>query len=209
MTLTGTVIDDHALRLSVFLAEPGAQATAVYRFGHWLEQEGHKIFLVGTVLHILMIFVRRFTDITTGVYINSHAHSSGLMIPHFGGIVVGRDIVMGRNCNILHDVTLGVAGRDEKRGSPVIGDRVYIAPGAKVFGQITIGNDAAVGANAVVLKSVPDRAVMGGIPAHVISLQGSFEFIKYRNMEHDVERQHKSALRDEPKSDRTEEAETS
>ena len=60
-------------RLSVFLAEPGAQATAVYRFGHWLEQEGHKIFLVGTVLHILMIFVRRFTDITTGVYINSHA----------------------------------------------------------------------------------------------------------------------------------------
>ena len=75
------------------------------------------------------------------------------MIPHFGGIVVGRDIVMGRNGNILHDVTLGVAGRDEKRGSPVIGDRVYIAPGAKVFGQITIGNDAAVGANAVVLKA--------------------------------------------------------
>ena len=57
---------------------------------------------------------------------------------------------------------IGAAGRGERRGFPVLGDRVYVAPGAKLIGPITVGNDVAVGANAVVTKDVADRAVVGG-----------------------------------------------
>ncbi len=97
----------------------------------------------------------------------------GFYIGHAGGIVVHPDAVIGANCNISQGVTIGEGGRAEARGVPRIGDRVYIAPGAKVFGKITIGNDVAIGANAVVNKDVPDSAVVGGVPAKIISMKGS------------------------------------
>jgi serine O-acetyltransferase len=72
----------------------------------------------------------------------------GLYIGHFGGIFVNDDVVMGENCNLSQGVTIGLGGRREKRGCPKIGDRVFIGPGAKLFGAIEIGNDVAIGANA-------------------------------------------------------------
>ena len=186
-------------RFLTFLIEPCVQATVVYRFGHWLDTTPPKLRLLRYGLQFFFFFARRFTEITTGIYMTSNTKiGPGLLMPHFGGIVVGPDIVIGRNCNILHGVTIGRAGREEKRGSPQIGDRVYIAPGAKVLGKITIGNDVAIGANAVVVKSVPDRAVVGGNPAKIISYRGSFEFIQYFNMETDPEREQSLVLRDQP-----------
>jgi len=102
---------------------------------------------------------------------------SGFYIGHFGGVVVNGSCVIGNNCNLSHDVTLGVAGRAERRGAPILGDNVYIAPGAKVIGPITIGNNAAIGANCVVTRDVPENAVVVGIPGRVISLSGSHDFI--------------------------------
>ena len=104
----------------------------------------------------------------------------GFYIGHFGGIIISGGAVIGRNCNISQGVTIGVAGRGENRGIPVIGDCVYIGPGAKVIGKIRVGNNVAIGANAVVTKDVPDNAVVGGVPAKVISMNGSFEFINNR-----------------------------
>jgi len=104
---------------------------------------------------------------------------SGLCIGHFGGIVIHGNTVIGRDCNISHGVTIGWTTRGERRGAPVIGDRVYIASGAKIIGHIVIGNDVAIGANCVVTKDVPDHAVVVGVPGHVISMDGSQGYIAF------------------------------
>ena len=103
---------------------------------------------------------------------------SGLYIGHFGGIVVNVAVIIGENCYIGQGVTLGQVNRGKHKGNPVIGDNVYIGAGAKIIGNIKIGNNVAVGANAVVTKDVPDFAVVVGIPARVISYNGSEEYIE-------------------------------
>ncbi|TSK06246.1 MAG: hypothetical protein FPO08_13930 [Geobacter sp.] len=86
---------------------------------------------------------------------------------------------MGECCNLSQGVTIGQAGRGAQQFVPVIGDRVYIGPGAKIFGKVSIGSDVAIGANAVVTKDLPDNAVAVGIPAKVINLGSSRDFINY------------------------------
>ncbi|HEX7029258.1 MAG TPA: serine O-acetyltransferase [Gammaproteobacteria bacterium] len=102
---------------------------------------------------------------------------SGFYIGHFGGIFVSGDAVIGRNCNISQGVTIGKTNRGERKGHPVIGDNVYVAPGAKIFGKVRVGNNVAIGANCVVSRDVPDNAVVVGIPCRVISRKGSGEYI--------------------------------
>jgi serine acetyltransferase len=77
---------------------------------------------------------------------------------------------------------------DARRPYRPIGDRVYIGPGACLFGPIEVGDDVAVGANAVVTRSLPDRAVAVGIPAQIVSQKGSFDYVQYRGMEVDASR---------------------
>jgi serine O-acetyltransferase len=76
----------------------------------------------------------------------------------------------------------------DRQGFPVIGDRIYIGPNTIVIGGIEIGNDVAIGAGAVVMQSVPVSAVVAGNPAKILSYQGSFEMVSYKNMEKDTER---------------------
>ncbi|WP_448619344.1 serine O-acetyltransferase [Geodermatophilus sp. URMC 65] len=102
---------------------------------------------------------------------------SGFYIGHFGGIVVNERAVIGRNCNISQQVTLGQANRGRRKGYPVVGDDVYLGPGAKVVGAVRIGDDVAIGANCVVTEDVPDHAVVVGVPGRVISLDGSAEYV--------------------------------
>ena len=85
----------------------------------------------------------------------------GLYINHPGGIVVNSGSVIGANCNLSHEVTLGQANRGARAGLPVVGDGVYIGPGAKIVGAVRVGDDVAIGANAVVTSDVPDHAVVG------------------------------------------------
>lgn len=101
----------------------------------------------------------------------------GFYIGHFGSIIVNPKVKIGKNCNISQNVTLGHKVRGENRGSPVIGDNVYIAPGVKIFGNINIGNNVAIGANCVVTKDIPDNGVVVGIPGKVISNEGSEGYV--------------------------------
>jgi serine O-acetyltransferase len=113
---------------------------------------------------------------------------SGFYIGHFGGIVVNENSVIGKNCNISHGVTLGEANRGEKKGSPILGDNVYIGPGAKIVGAVRVGNDVAIGANCVVTKDVPDHSVVVGIPGHVISQEGSAGYVNRTDYEGKIRR---------------------
>jgi serine O-acetyltransferase len=97
---------------------------------------------------------------------------------HPGGIVVNDECRIGANCNLSQGVTLGQANRGPRAGAPRIGDRVYVGPGAKVLGAVSVGSDAAIGANAVVTRDVPDGAVVVGIPATVLSFATSAGYIE-------------------------------
>jgi serine O-acetyltransferase len=172
----------------LFFAQ-GAQAALVYRVGHWwYTRLNAKIPLVRG-LYLLHFFFFRLAEILTGISLEPKAEiGPGLYIGHFGGIIVGSGVTLGANCNLSQGVTLGVDGRGERRGSPQVGDRVFIGPGAKVFGKITIGHDVVIGANAVVNRSLPDRAVAVGVPAKIVSYAGSFDFVTYTGMEQDAAR---------------------
>ena len=97
----------------------------------------------------------------------------GLYVGHFGGINISGAAKIGRNCFISQGITIGAAGQGDHRGAPQIGDGVYIAPGARIFGKITIGNDCKIGANCVVHKDVPNGATVvttGG--CEILSIYG-------------------------------------
>ena len=86
------------------------------------------------------------------------------------GVVIHNDAVIGENCVISQQVTIG-GGNSHYPGLPIIGNNVFISHGAVVFGGIIIGNNVTIGANAVVNKPVPDNAVVGGVPAKILKIK--------------------------------------
>lgn len=101
----------------------------------------------------------------------------GFYIGHWGEIVINEKAIIGNNCNISQGVTIGQINRGDKKGTPNIEDNVYIGPGAKILGEITIRQNSAIGANAVVIKDVLPDTTVGGIPAKEISNIGSNGYI--------------------------------
>lgn len=122
-----------------------------------------RLLLVLLRLRFHRLSVRLGFSIPPGVF------GPGLSIAHHGTIVVNAKTRVGRNCRIHCDVNIG----DLRGKTPRIGNNVYIGPGAKIFGDIDIGDDVAIGANAVVNRSVPSNVTVGGVPAKVISQEGS------------------------------------
>ena len=131
----------------------------VYRIFRWFHERG-------IPTQPIRFIVERFVEVTTGISIPVEACvGKGLRIHHFGGIVIHPQAVIGEGCTIYHDVTLGDLGG--WGGAPRIGNHVLIGVGAKLIGQIEVGDGSRIGANAVVLRSVPPRHLAVGIPARV------------------------------------------
>ncbi len=136
---------------------PGVHAVIVLRFGQWARS---RAFLFRILLDPLYFVLNLLIQVMWGIEIpRATTVGPGLFIGHFGGITVSASAVLGNNCSISQNVTIGVAGSGDRLGVPVIGDNVYIAPGARLFGKITIGHNVKIGANAVIYKSVPDNSV--------------------------------------------------
>ncbi len=95
----------------------------------------------------------------------------GFYIGHFGTMVINAGAVIGKNCNIAHLVTIGQISQGEKKGAPVIGDRVWMGTGAVIVGGIRIGSDVLIAPNAFVNTDVPDHSIVIGNPAVIKSRQ--------------------------------------
>jgi serine O-acetyltransferase len=115
----------------------------------------------------ILVLRHRWWSIVTGADVPVNCQiGGGLRIPHPNGIVIHPDAVIGPNCHIFQQVTIGLL---DDSGAPRIGGHVDIGAGAKILGRVTIGHHAKIGANAVVLSDVPEGATAVGIPARVIS----------------------------------------
>jgi serine O-acetyltransferase len=148
----------------------GFWALLVYRFGHArFVIRNRYLRLPWTLVYIVMNkFVEVFCGITIGA---TSVIGRRLCIEHHGGIVVHGAAVIGDDCLIRHGVTLGNAGRADPMGAPRIGNRVEIGAGAKILGRVSVGDDAIIGANAVVTRDVPEGAIVGGVPARIIKMR--------------------------------------
>lgn len=131
--------------------------------------------------YLLLFFIKwikRHYSFKYGIQIPGNTQiGKGFYIGHFGTIVVNGNAIIGDNVNLSQGVTIGQANRGRNIGSPIIGNEVYIGPGAKIIGNVKIGNNVAIGANAVVTNDIPDDAVVGGVPAKIISMNGSNGYI--------------------------------
>ncbi len=147
--------------LEVVLLYPGLHAVWGYRVGHWLWR--HHLKLLGR-------WVSQITRNLTGIEIHPGASiGSGFFIDHGMGVVIGETSEVGNEVTLYHGVTLGGTSLNKGKRHPTIGDRVVIGAGAKVLGAITVGEDTRIGANAVVVKSVPANSVVVGVPGQNIA----------------------------------------
>jgi serine O-acetyltransferase len=146
----------------------------VFRLGCWSMSQPKLVRLIiapiyfvanGTIKILWGIEIPRGMNIGAGFYIG-----------HFGGIIISDRASIGSNCSISQGVTIGTSGQGWKSGAPTIGNNVYIAAGAKVFGKILIGNNVKIGANAVVHKSIPDHAIVVAYPGFKILAYQEPEF---------------------------------
>ena len=147
--------------MELLLAYPGLQAVWAHRTEHWLWERGFKL------------LARWFSQITrfwTGIEIHPGAKiGHSFFIDHGMGVVIGETAEIGNNVTLYHGVTLGGTSLQKGKRHPTLEDEVVIGAGAKVLGNITIGSHSRVGANAVVVKSVPPNSVVVGIPGQVVS----------------------------------------
>lgn len=145
--------------------EPSLWAIVSYRFGRW--GRARRFFLFRAVCVAIDAPIYWLTMVIAGVHIpRSCEIGGGLKIWHFGGVFLNPATRIGRNCTLRQNVCLG-----SRRGSldaPRLGDDVEVGVGAVVIGDICLGDNCVVGANAVVLQSVPAGATVAGNPARVV-----------------------------------------
>lgn len=142
----------------------GFLAVQAYRVAHWLWQTGRRD---------MAYFFQMRTSEVFGVDIHPAAHvGKGIMIDHAHSIVIGETAVVGDNVSLLHSVTLGGTGKQEEDRHPKIGNGVLIGAGAKVLGNIKVGDNSRIASGSVVLNEVPPCKTVAGVPARVVGDAG-------------------------------------
>ncbi len=147
-----------------FLYFKGFHALQTHRVAHWLWKQGRTNMALYLQSRVSSLF---------GVDIHPAAvMGRGIMMDHATGIVIGETAVVGDDVSILHDVTLGGTGKETEDRHPKIGNGVLISVGAKVLGNIHVGECARVAAGSVVLHAVPAHCTVAGVPAKVVGCAG-------------------------------------
>lgn len=151
-------------KLEIFLLYQGVHAIIYHRLAHWFYR--HKLLFFARI-------ISQWSRFWTGIEIHPGAKiGKRLVIDHGMGIVIGETAEIGDDCLLYHGVTLGGTGKDAGKRHPTIGNNVLISCGAKVLGPFTVGDNARIAANAVVLSEIPENATAVGIPAQVVRIAG-------------------------------------
>ena len=148
------------------ISRQGLWAMVLYRFGRWRYDIRWR--WLRMPFSFIYKALKPIIEILTGIELPCEATlGRRCRIDHFGGIVISGDAVFGDDCVIRNGVTVGLKYTGQ-RGAPIVGNRVDIGAGAKILGPIRIGDDVAIGANAVVLVDVPSDSIAVGVPARVL-----------------------------------------
>lgn len=146
--------------LEIVLTYPGVHALFFHRISHWLHE--HHLYLLARI-HA------QFWRSVTGIEIHPGAKiAAGVFIDHGMGVVIGETAEVERNVVLYHGVTLGGTGKHQGKRHPTIRQGAMISAHAQVLGPIEIGENAKIGAGAVVLKDVPKNTTAVGIPARIV-----------------------------------------
>lgn len=161
-----------------FLLSPSMMITFWLRIGSWLQSKKN-LFAKIAIIPVKIIY--KFNALLTGIQfpIGTQLFWGGIRFKHYSGIVIAGSVVVGENCTIHHDVTIGRVFNGKKSGVPTLEDHVVIFPGAKIIGNVHIGSHAVIGTNAVVINDVPPYAVVAGNPANVVSVDNRKCFDEY------------------------------
>jgi len=150
--------------------DPGALAVIVYRFGNW----GYRM-KIPVVRHLVLfvyLFLKMPIVLGFGIYIPVRAKiGKGFIIHNMNGIFISTGVI-GENCTVQQGVTIGAIRPNRWAGKPrppVLGNNVYIGAGAKVLGDVKVGDNSVVGANSVVMTDIPENVTVMGIPARIVS----------------------------------------
>ena len=160
--LTAVVERDPAARgmAQPFLYYKGFHALESYRVSHSLWNQGRNALALYLQNRISEVFA---VDIHPAARIGK-----GILIDHATGVIIGETAVVGDDVSMLHEVTLGGTGKEGGDRHPKVGDGVLIGAGAKILGNIRIGEGSKIAAGSVVLKEVPPHSTVAGIPARVV-----------------------------------------
>jgi serine O-acetyltransferase len=167
--------DSHFFAILFFTQ--GFWAVFQYRIAHWIysyiKWQPFRALFLG-----IMLLWQKTIEVFAGISIPASCKiGHSFYIGHFGGIIINANSAIGNNCNIAQGVTIGVSGQGRKRGVPIIGNGVFIGVNAVVAGKISIGNNVLIGACSLVTNSLPDNVVALGVPAAIISHNGSKGYI--------------------------------
>jgi serine O-acetyltransferase len=150
--------------LEVLFCYPGLQAILFHRFAHWLHTLG---------IPFIPRLISHLSRFITGIEIHPGAViGQGVFIDHGMGVVIGETAIVGDGCLIYQGVTLGGTGKQSGKRHPTLGDNVVVGAGAKVLGNLYIGNDVRIGAGSVVLRDVPSDCTVVGVPGRVVYRSG-------------------------------------
>jgi serine O-acetyltransferase len=146
--------------IEIVLCYPGFHAVLLHRLAHWLYLQ--RLTLIARV-------VSQFSRALTGIEIHPGATiGRRFFIDHGMGVVIGETAEIGDDVLLYQNVTLGGTGKERGKRHPTIGNRVVIGTGAKILGNIRIGNGVKVGAGSVVIRPVPDYSTVVGVPGRVV-----------------------------------------
>jgi serine O-acetyltransferase len=158
--------------LEVIFCYPGLHALTFHRLAHWLYKIG---------IPFLPRLISHFARFLTGIEIHPGAQiGKGVFIDHGMGVVIGETAIVGNNCLIYQEVTLGGTGKQSGKRHPTLGENVVVGTGAKVLGNLAIGNNVRIGAGSVVLRDVPSDCTVVGIPGRIVYRSG----VKVNPLEH-------------------------